>query len=208
MVAALVLGWAVFVEREMVAPVLSPIVSDESNNDTVSDDEVDISSDVEDNDILEVDDSDWKTYTTPVYLIKYPDTWNADKAAPLEKITNIWIQPQNIKGNYPRVSIQYFDLRKTSTTLKLQKGLIMTRKHISKEESTVLIDNISAWKLSGKLDEKNVNGARQDGIVQNSVVILECNDDEFFIIDFQYEGEKNINLEKVFKTMILSFRFL
>lgn len=190
-VAMLVLGWSVFVKTEV--PVRVPVVDDG----VVDDVEDDVPEDKDGDNISEIDISDWRTYITPVYSIKYPGTWNADKAAPLEKITNIWIQPQNIKGDYPRISIQYFDLRKTSTSLKLQKGLIMARKHIFREESTVLINNIFAWKLSGKID----------GTVQNSVIILERNDNEFFIFDFQYE-EENIDLEKIFETMILSFRFL
>jgi hypothetical protein len=157
--------------------------------------------------VSEVDTSDWKVYSTPVYSIKYPNTWNADKASPLEKITNIWIQPQNAKGNYPRLSINYFDLKEVGTTIELQRRSITRRKYISKEENTIIINSISAWKLSGELDGKTVDGVRQEGLVQNTVVILERND-EFFIFDFQYEGEKNIDLEKIFKTMISNFRFL
>ena len=61
-VAVLVLGWSVFVKREVAAPVQMPVVED------------DIVSDDADDDISEVDTSNWKTYRNGRYgfEIKYP----------------------------------------------------------------------------------------------------------------------------------------
>jgi len=90
-VAALVLGWSVFVKEEVVVPVQAPVVDDENNkiipNDIVSDgiedDNVldDVDNGVEDNGISEIDISDWKTYRNEIIGIefKYPRDWNTLK---------------------------------------------------------------------------------------------------------------------------------
>jgi len=73
-IATLVLGWSVFVKRDVVAPVLAPAVED---NDTIS-------NDVEDNvndDISEVDTLDYKTYRNEIIGIEfeYPRDWDTLK---------------------------------------------------------------------------------------------------------------------------------
>jgi len=72
-VAVLVLGWSVFVKREV--PVQSPVVNDEpvddNNNEIIPDNNI---PDDADDDISEIDTSDWKTYRNEEYEFefKYP----------------------------------------------------------------------------------------------------------------------------------------
>jgi len=80
-IAALVLGWSVFVKEEVVVPVQAPVVG-EKVDETVPDDVVldDNVSNVEDNSVsenddLEIDTSGWKTYKNEKYgyEVKYPE---------------------------------------------------------------------------------------------------------------------------------------
>ena len=68
-VAALVLGWSVFVKSEV--PVQVPVVSDDE---IVIDDDISI---VENDDNSEIDISDWKTYQNEEFgfEIKHPENW-------------------------------------------------------------------------------------------------------------------------------------
>ena len=91
-IAALVLGWSVFVKRDVVIPVQAPVMSEKNNeiipndiiSDGIEDDNVlddDVSDDIKDDDILkdtsETDISDWKTYRNEKYRyeVKYPKDW-------------------------------------------------------------------------------------------------------------------------------------
>jgi len=74
-IAALVLGWSVFVKTEV--PVQIPVINDENENDVVDDnnnvENDDIPNDPDD-DISEIDISDWKVYKNEEYRfeMKYP----------------------------------------------------------------------------------------------------------------------------------------
>jgi len=92
-IAALVLGWSVFVKEEVVVPVQAPVVMDDDNQNGKSDEVIDDSSDVEDDvvddDISEIDTLDWKTYRNEEcgFEIKYPKeliSWEA--SYPPEKV--------------------------------------------------------------------------------------------------------------------------
>jgi len=79
-IAALVLGWSVFVKQEVAVPVRAPIANDENNKDSESDEVITDFPDVEDNennDISEVDTSNWNVYKNEEYgfEIKYPKDW-------------------------------------------------------------------------------------------------------------------------------------
>jgi len=81
-VAALVLSYTVFVKQEVVAPVEPAVVSDDNQNgedDEIITDSPDLEDDVaNDNNISEIDISDWETYQNEEFgfEVKYPEDWN------------------------------------------------------------------------------------------------------------------------------------
>ena len=81
-IAVLVLGWSVFVKTEVVMPVKPPVVMDDNNQNSESDEVIDdfpvVEDDVVDDNVSEIDISDWKTYRNEEfgYEIKYPEDWN------------------------------------------------------------------------------------------------------------------------------------
>ena len=198
MIAALVLGWAVFVKREVVAPVQAPVVN---NNDIISngveDDDVldDMDNSVDDNDISEIDISNWKTYQNEEFgfEVKYPSILYFFDCSEFFYPHSLYIcLTPYIKDNCNAPWKAKASVISISTVKDFNKDNIINFLDKNIKEENIIIGNKSAIQISG---EREVMGDEGERIFSPSHPVREM---IYTIIPF----ENNISIKIAYSRII------
>ena len=188
-IAALVLGWSVFVKEEVVVPVQAPVVMDDDNQNGKSDEVIDDSSDVEDDvvddDISEIDTLDWKTYRNKEcgFEIKYPKeliSWEASYPPEKVEIMDVGFGVGNMGGSVLMIKIIDMPLQELPDYDRLYKL------HDDSINDKIKIGNLTGTKFLNY----------QIGIEKNK---------HSFLFSSHHLREED---EKIFNQMLSTFKFI
>ena len=154
-----------------------------------------------------IDTSDWQTYQTKFYSIKYPKDFRPSEHSIAGEEDVIFWPPSKIPSSEssrsPLLRIEYMTPPKESleTSLKLEKKYRFKKGRPITQE---LIDGEMAWSSAGRLKKKTVDGLVVDGEVSGKIIVF-TKGNNIFVISYGYG--KDMDLKRIFDQIIATFKF-